>query len=202
MRPAEANPFSPSARRVARPSAMAGESLSIRKASIPPMENARDRILEFLTATPGASTRMVARAMGMDDSSADYHLRRLLKERRLELDLHGRRVAWWPARCGYCPVLRRAIPAFRREGVAATAEALGEWPVAAPEIARRAGLPLALARASLHALLDAGLATRTQRGRTARAEGAATCIAKAAGQATCDLWGACPLSRHAAAGAS
>jgi hypothetical protein len=134
----------------------------------------------------------------VDDSTADYHLHRLRKEGRLALDLNGRETAWWAARCGFCPVLRRAVPAFRREGVSATARALDEWPATALVVSGRAGLPATLVRAHLEALAQAGIAVRTSRGRAARAEGAQHCIAMAETGTRCDRWGACPVSQRLA----
>jgi predicted ArsR family transcriptional regulator len=155
-------------------------------------------VKSFLDANPGASTRMVARGLGVDDSTADYHLRRLRKEGHLAVDANGRETAWWTMTCGFCPVLRRAIPAFRREGVAATALALDDWPITALVLAERTGLAPATVRGHLEVLEEAGIAVRTTRGRAARAEGAQPCIAMAQAGRRCERWGTCPVSKRMA----
>ena len=139
---------------------------------------------------------MVARAMGMDDSTADYHLRGMLKEGRASVERTGRELTWWPPGCAYCPVLRRAIPTLRREGATALLLALDDWPVASNVLAARAGLTVQAARSHLGAFVQAGLAVKTGRGRVGLAEGARTCVQNARAGATCDKWGKCANSRR------
>lgn len=162
---------------------------------------ARLAALGYLSGCPGASTRMVARALGLDETTADYHLRRLAKQERLQSEMRGRERAWWPIGGRHCPVLRRAIPALRREETRAAALALTRAPATANELADRARISLATARWSARVLADAGLAQRTRNGRIHLAEGATPCIALAAEGKGCDQWGKCALSRRDEGGA-
>ena len=161
--------------------------------------NQRETIGSYLRGTPGASTRMVAKAIGTDDSTADYHLRRMRKESRVAMEQSGREVTWWPGGCAFCPILRRAIPALRRPGAQETARVLDDWPTTAADISLRSGAPVHRVRAAAAAFVRAGLAVRSRRGRVARAPGAQRCIAMARAGAPCDQWGRCEMSQRAPA---
>ncbi|GEM_PF-2607762 len=149
----------------------------------------RQRIHRYLAKTPGASTRMVAQHLGVDPSTADYHLRRLRRAARVTLDATGRERAWFNVGCDLCPVLRRAAPAFRRPGVAAVAAALQETPSTIGMLADATRLPRGEARWAFEVLRRIGLAQRSPTGRAMLAPGAATCVAKARAGATCPEWG-------------
>lgn len=156
-------------------------------------------IESYVERNPGLNTRAIATGVGVCDSTADYHLRRLGKEGRVGLERQGRDLTWWRAGCGYCPVLRKAIPAFRREGVAEAARALDLTPTTAAELATRAGLGIGVARWASNVLVQAGLARRSVRGRILLVEGAQRCVQMAEGATRCDQWGRCPVSLAAGA---
>lgn len=160
------------------------------------MENgSRLRIATHLAATPGASTRMVAQALMLDESTVDYHLRRMRRDGEALRERQGREVCWFVPKSGLCPVLRRAVPAFRRAETARLALALDETPRTCLDLSARAGLTYGQARWSAAVLEQAGLARRTRQGRFLLAEGARLCVDKAARTERCDLWGSCPASR-------
>lgn len=158
--------------------------------------NARETIESFVKGAPGASTRMVARALGMDDSTADYHLRRMRKEARVGMERSGREVTWWPVGGSFCPVLRVLIPLLRREGAEETALALDDWPSTAIHLSLRSGAPIHRIRAGTGYLLRAGVAARSRRGRVVLAPGAQRCITMGRAGKACDQWGTCEMSRR------
>lgn len=152
-------------------------------------------ISDTLAAMPGSSTRAVARALGVDESTADYHLRRLRRRGDVVAQAHGRELAWFLSGSGLCPVLKRAVPAMRREEVLATARALDETPASARIVAERAGVPVGAVRWAAGVLEEAGLLERSRSGRLALRRGADVCIRRAAEGARCELWGRCEVSR-------
>lgn len=158
-----------------------------------------DEMVAILRQHPGMSTRALARAAGVDESTADYHLRRLRRAGRALAQPWGRELCWFPAGAGFCPVLRRAIPALRREEVARVALALDEAPATAGQLADRAGVPVGAARWATVVLEDAGIAERNATGRVQLRAGAQVCIGRATGGQRCDEWGRCPVSRACAA---
>lgn len=155
----------------------------------------RDRIMDLLRTQHGLSTRAVAKGVGVTESTADYHLRRLRREQRVLAEEAGREVRWFATPCGLCPVLRQAIPAMRRAPVASVALALSEWPLTSRAVAERAGVPLGQTRQALPLLERIGIVERSRTGRVALRDGAALCVPKAIAGERCALWGACPMSR-------
>lgn len=157
-------------------------------------EEARNALLAQVKACPGAHTRTLAAAVGLSESTAAYHLKRLAKMGQVHSTLVGRDRCWFLSLCGLCPVLRRALPVLRRPTVLRVAKALDDTPRSAPEIAE----PLALARGTVRwatlALANAHLAERSRGGRTSLREGADVCLARATTGQPCDLWGRCPVS--------
>ena len=156
----------------------------------------RARIAALLESEPGASTHKVARALAMDDSTADYHLRRLHREGRVQVQRQGREACWFNAHMGLCPVLRRVIPAVRRAETMRVALALEESPRPATWIAERAGVPVGQVRWALGVLEKSGLVTRTSQGRVQLSDGASVCVGKAMRATRCDAWGECAVSRR------
>lgn len=148
-----------------------------------------------LTATPGCSTRTVAKALGLDESTADYHLRRMRKRGEVVAEPHGRELAWFLNGSGLCPVLKQAVPAVRRPETLATALALRETPATAREVSERAGVPLGSVRWAAGVLEEAGVLVKSPSGRLALRPGADVCIRRAAEGARCELWGRCEVSR-------
>lgn len=158
----------------------------------------RARIAALLDHEPGASTSKVALALRLDDSTVAYHLRRLRREGKVLEQRQGREVCWFNAGRGMCPVLRRMVPALRREETARVALALDDSPQPAPWVAKRAGVPLGQVRWALVVLENAGLVARTAHGRVLLAEGADVCVRKALDAKGCDAWGECAVSRRQA----
>ena len=154
-------------------------------------------IHDYLRETPGASTQMVADRLGIDPSTADYHLRRLRKRGVVHAQPSGREVVWFVAGSGLCPVLRHAVPAFRRSEVAAVARVLSEYPTSASRIARETDIDPGRARWAAEVLIRVGLARKTPTGRLVLAEGADVCIQRACSGEPCALWGACAPSKSA-----
>lgn len=155
----------------------------------------RTRVAQFVTTTPGASTRRVAEALALDETTVDYHLSRLARAGQVVLQRQGRENCWFAASSRLCPVLRRAVPALRRDETRAIALAMDDLPRSAADLATRAGVPMGATRWALTTLKQAGLATSSKTGRVQLAEGAETCIQKALAAERCDRWGACPVSR-------
>jgi len=155
----------------------------------------REAILRYLSASPGASTSMVARHLGTNASTADYHLRRMRKDGLVGAHEGGRVIAWYAAGCGLCPVVRSLVPALRHPPFEATLRALGEVPAHAPWIAQQAGVDAAQARWATAKLVAVGVAVRSPSGKVRLAEGASLCARKTLGAEPCDLWGKCPVSR-------
>lgn len=155
----------------------------------------RKRIQRYLAATPGASTQMVAEHLGVDASTADYHLRRLRREARVTYETNGREVAWFGAGCRLCPLLRAAAPAFRRADVALVALALDEIPSTIRALAEGADVETGQARWAFEVLRRVGIAQRSRTGRPQLVPGADLCVAKARAGEACDRWGSCAPSR-------
>lgn len=155
----------------------------------------RARIVSILSDAPGASTRMVAEALALDESTTDYHLRRLTREGKVQRQRQGREQCWFNATCGLCPVLLRAVPAFRRDETMKVAVALDDLPRPATDVAQRTGVPVSQVRWAFNVLETTGVARRTALGRMRLQEGGGVCIRKALDAERCDLWGACPVSR-------
>lgn len=162
----------------------------------------RDRLADAVRKMPGASTREISRATGISEWTADYHLRRMLREGALSTENVGRTRRWYAKGCGLCPVLRRAVPALRRPEAQAVALAASDYPENLPRLASRAGVPLGSTRWVTNVLVDAFLLERNRYGRLALRRGAETCLGPAASGRTCDLWGKCPISRAWRADAS
>jgi hypothetical protein len=139
---------------------------------------------------------MVADNVGLDASTVDYHLRRMGRASRVTREPSGREVAWFNVGCGLCPLLRGALPAFRRAGVSAVADALEETPMTMRAVAARAGLDVGEARWAFEVLRTLGVAERTATGKPQLAPGAAVCVAKARAGEACGRWGACAPSRN------
>lgn len=155
----------------------------------------RTRVAQFVTATPGASTRRVAEALALDDTTVDYHLSRLARDGHVVLQRQGRENCWFAASARLCPVLRRAVPALRRDETRAVALAMDDLPRSAADLATRAGVPMGASRWALTTLKQAGLATSSRNGRVRLSDGAEVCLQKALAAERCDRWGACPVSR-------
>lgn len=158
----------------------------------------RARLVRFLMAHPGPSTRRVAAELGVDESTADYHLRRLLRRGKVVPQRVGRELVWYVNGSGFCPVLRAALPHLRRESVRRVAQALERAPRTAGEVALAAGVRVGEVRWASQALEGAGLAARSPNGRIMLREGASICVEKGCAQSPCALWGRCIVSQEEA----
>lgn len=157
--------------------------------------SAQARILRFVHHDPGASTRVVAQAVERDESTVSYHLTRMSRDGLVVGERTGRELAWFPEGTGLCPVLRRAMPAFRRRPtVARLALALDERPRRIRDLARKAGLELGEARWAAEVLAEAGLLARDAAGRARLADGGAHCVQMALSKQRCERWGGCAPS--------
>lgn len=159
------------------------------------MLDTRTRALDVLKSAPGSSTRGIARALSMDESTADYHLRRLEKLGLATRERAGREIAWFARGCGFCPVLRRAVPILRREESLGIARALDDRPRPHAEVAARARVPVGSARWVVPLLVEAGIAEKTRGGRARLRDEARLCVEKAAASERCGQWGVCAVSR-------
>lgn len=158
------------------------------------MTEASQRVLDVVRGRPGLSVRLVARASGVDESTANYHLRRLEKALCVAPQPVGRDLCWFASDCGLCPVLRRAVPLLRRHEARALALALDETGLSASALVARTGVPVGTVRWLVPALVGAGLAERTSSGRARLRDGASTCVAKAMHGERCGAWGRCDVS--------
>lgn len=154
------------------------------------------RIVELLRSEPGASTSMVAARLALDQSTADYHLRRLKRGGDVVVERSGRELAWYVKGGGFCPLLRAALPGLRRESVAKVALVLDERPRTAGDVATRAGVSVGEARWACAVLETLGFVSRTASGRVMLREGHRMCVVKGAAQEPCTLWGSCEPSRQ------
>lgn len=149
----------------------------------------------LLAAAPGLSTRAVARGVGVDESTADYHLRRMRKRGHVVAEPRGRELAWFLSGNGLCPVLKRAVPAVRRPEVLSVALALSETPASARAVSERSRVPVGAVRWAAGVLEETGMVARTESGRLFLRPGADVCVRRAAAGARCELWGRCEVSR-------
>ena len=124
-----------------------------------------------------------------------YHLHRLSREEKISSSQAGREVVWFASGCGLCPVLRRAVPAMRRAGVAPLALALTDEPIPLPIIAQDAGLSVGEARWGIQVLKEVGIAQTAWNGKPSLAAGADECVARSLAHEPCPLWGSCAPSR-------
>lgn len=159
----------------------------------------RRRILTLLMDTPGISTAAAARALELDAATADHHLRKLRRGARVASAAVGREVCWYATRCGFCPVLQRAIPTLRRPGLAAVARELREFAQTSPTLAEHSGVEVGQVRWAATALVGCGLAERSAAGFLRLAPGAHTCVQKALAGERCSEWGGCAPSKTWAA---
>lgn len=152
-------------------------------------------ILNALERSPGACATTLARQLGLNETTVSYHLRRHEKTGVVRSEMIGRTRCWFLATCRLCPVLRRALPAFRRPEAEALAKAADDTPRAIPALAATAGVPPGTARWLTGVLEEAFLLERTHMGRWRLREGAGRCVAMAAAGAPCDQWGKCEVSK-------
>lgn len=157
-------------------------------------ERLRERIVAALALAPGGSTRDVARLVGIAESTADYHLRRLGKLGLVTTQPSGRTRRWFATASGFCPVLRRAIPEMRRPEAIVVARALSPTPVSAPELAERSGVAEGTVRWVTAVLHRTFLLAKTRSGRVQLRDGAERCLEMAVTASRCPEWGRCPVS--------
>lgn len=157
-------------------------------------EGLRERVLSALIALPGGSTRDLARRVGIAESTADYHLRRLAKLGLASPQFAGRTRRWYATAGGFCPVLKLAIPELRRVETVAVARALSSMPVTARGLAERSGVPDGTVRWVTAVLQRTFLLAKTRGGRVQLRDGAERCLDLAIATARCPEWGRCAVS--------
>lgn len=74
---------------------------------------ARQRLLEAVKRDPGIGPAVAARLLGMDPSTASYHVRVLARRGRLIAQRAGGTLALFENGHGACPWMRGALPALR-----------------------------------------------------------------------------------------
>lgn len=146
-------------------------------------------------ARPGVDSSTLARSAGVNPSTADYHLRRLVRAGRVHRVRVGRVVAHYAAGSGHCPLLRRAIPlvanaSAMRDAVEAM-KAAGEHGVRPSQAARDKGVRISAMRYALVAAEQAGLAERAGFGRYRLAVAAEACAERAVERGVCAARGTC-----------
>lgn len=114
---------------------------------------------------PGATVADVADALGIDHSTASYHLRRLEKQDRIVAERVGRVRAHVANGDGWCPFLRRVLPRLRPDGAEPVLEALLERRIFRVADAARRGVDEGKARWALKRLREVGLVEKVGHGR-------------------------------------
>lgn len=152
----------------------------------------------FVREAPGASVSDVADALGVDHSTAAYHLRRLEREGRVVAQHVGRVRAHVPNGEGWCPYLRRVLPRLRPEGAEPVLEALLDRAVFRVADARRRGVDEGKARWALERFQEVGLAEKVGHGRYRIPEGREAAARRALRGQPCPGGPSCPASGRAA----
>lgn len=128
------------------------------------MTPTRQQIVRLLWREPGLSTRGIARAVDLDESTAGYHLHRLAKEGEIVVERVGRIAAHYPNGWGDEKARRyAALSADARVALAVLKESPG--PHRAVDVERRTGLTRLRARAALELAARLGLARRVGLGK-------------------------------------
>lgn len=129
----------------------------------------RERLLEHVRSTPGATLADLARASGISRNTTVYHLRRLEKEGLVSSLKNGR------ARLYYAPGSREkreeagALAALRHPMSRALAQGIGAAPgVDQRGLCERLGIQPSLAHWHAARLVEAGIVTRSREGRHVR----------------------------------
>lgn len=153
----------------------------------------RDAVLRVVVERPGVSVSAIASALGVDASSAAYHLHRLEKERRVAAVTTGRVRAYWASGSGFCPLQRTLLPRLPSEARAL----FGRLAAAASPVAQPIGPHPApsSARWAVEVLLRTGLANRAHYGALAVRPVFVACGPAIATASPCRKWGACAASR-------
>ncbi|MFA5861643.1 MAG: winged helix-turn-helix transcriptional regulator [Candidatus Thermoplasmatota archaeon] len=130
----------------------------------PVMTPTRRQIARLLWARPGLSRRSVAREVDLDDSTAAYHLDRLVREGVIIQERVGRVVAHYPVGWGDARARKyAALSADARVVLAALQEEYGA--MRAVDLARRLDVRVSVIRAALHLAVRSNLARRVGRGK-------------------------------------
>lgn len=154
------------------------------------------RVLSVVAQTPGESTRSIAASVGLNESTADYHLRRLAKDGKVVAEASARERRWYPAGRGWCPVLRRAMPEMRRGEAMDVAMALTSTPVTSNQLARASRVSVGQVRWIATRLEGTLILQKSRAGYLSLREEADICRDKAILGEPCDRWGKCPLAQE------
>ena len=117
----------------------------------------REAVFETVRAHPGATIRDVARAVGVDETTADDHLRSLWREDRILRERLCRGVSHYEAAAGYSTRDRAWLSLTERAQATLRALAKCERPMRAIDLARMTGKPVGQVRASLYRAFALGL---------------------------------------------
>ena len=128
------------------------------------MPPTRQQIVRLLWREPGLSTRRVAQAVDVDESTAAYHLHRLEKEGHILAERVGRVAAHYPN--GWGDATARKYAALSAEARIVLAVLKEEaFPLRPVDAARRTGIPLGAVRHALSLAVRLGLARKPRQGR-------------------------------------
>lgn len=128
------------------------------------MTPTRQQIVRLLWREPGLSTRGVAQAVDLDESTAAYHLHRLQRHGEIIVERVGRIAAHYPN--GWGDETARKYAALSAEARIVLAVLKEEsMPLRPVDAARRTGIPLSAVRHALTLAVRLGLARRPRQGR-------------------------------------
>ncbi|HVL48167.1 MAG TPA: hypothetical protein VM889_06385 [Candidatus Thermoplasmatota archaeon] len=161
------------------------------------MSSVKESIARLVVERPGLTVSDAARALGVDHSTAAYHLRRLVKQRRVAVTAVGRVRAHWAPGCGYCPVQRAALPRLTPE-----ARRVFATLAAAPRAHRigeafaRAAVDEPAGRWAVDTLRRLGLVMGRGHGLVSARPGAEACVEGLGLGRPCGLWSRCAPGRE------
>lgn len=125
----------------------------------PIMTPTRRELLQHVRDAPGSSTRALAQRVGLNASTAEYHLYRLAREGVIVQERVGNVVAHYPS--GWGDARARAYATLNSEARAALAILADLGTARAAEVARWSGLDVQVVRHALDLAERRGLARRT-----------------------------------------
>lgn len=124
----------------------------------PVMTPTRRELLQLVRDAPGSSTRALAERVGLDESSAAYHLSRLAREGVIVTERAGHVLAHYPN--GWGDARARAYATLSTEARVALAVLHDLGIARAAEVSRWSGIPIGATRHALALAERRGLARR------------------------------------------
>lgn len=153
-------------------------------------------VLDAVAARPGASVQELADALGVDHSTAEYHLHRLERAGRVRAVRAGRVRAHYASGAPYCPYLRVLLPQFRAAEDLALLRALAAGEARALDLARATGRDVPGVRWLLEKAARAGVVESPRYGAWRVRAACAPCLAHLDAGTRCGQWGTCAISRE------